>query len=64
MLIALLVFVTVASMVACHWIAASRGGNGVFWGVMGVVFGPLAIPFAFRAKPKPKPKFTAARPAQ
>lgn len=52
MVIALLVLVTLASVVACHWIAASRGGNAVFWGVMGFVFGPLAIPFAFKAKPK------------
>lgn len=52
MVIAVLVLVTLASIVACHWIAASRGGNGVFWGVMGFLFGPLAIPFAFKAKPK------------
>ena len=52
MVIALIVVVTVASLVACHWIAASRGGNAVFWGVMGALFGPVAIPFAFRAKPK------------
>jgi len=60
MAIAIIVIVTVASLVACHWIAASRGGNAVFWGVMGAVFGPIAIPFAFKAKPKR----TAVRPTE
>lgn len=60
MLIAVLVLVMFASVVTCHWIAASRGGNGVFWGVMGFLFGPFAIPFAFTAKPKP----AAAQPAE
>ncbi len=50
MIIAVIALVTLASIVACHWIAASRGGNAVFWGTMGFLFGPLAIPFAFRAK--------------
>ena len=40
------------SGVACHAIAKSRGGNPVFWGVMGLVFGPLAIPFVFLGKTK------------
>jgi hypothetical protein len=52
MIIAAFFLVTVASLVACHLIARGRGGNAVFWGVMGAVFGPFAIPFAFRAKPK------------
>lgn len=34
----------------CHFIARNRGANAVFWGVMGVLFGPLAIPFAFLSK--------------
>ena len=42
-----------ASIAACHAIAKRRGGNPVFWGVMGALFGPLAIPFAFfLSKPK------------
>ena len=40
------------SVVACHTIAKRRGANRVFWGVMGALFGPLAIPFAFLAKPR------------
>jgi len=33
-----------ASVAACHAIAKRRGGNPVFWGVMGLLFGPLAMP--------------------
>jgi hypothetical protein len=40
------------SVVACHVIANRRGGNPVFWSVMGLLFGPLAIPFALLARPK------------
>ena len=52
MLITIALLLTVVSVVACHMIAKSRGGDAVFWGVMGFLFGPFAIPFAFRAKPK------------
>ena len=47
-----LLLVTLASIFACHQIAKSRGAKPVFWGVMGALFGPLAIPFVFFAKPK------------
>lgn len=43
--------VIVASAVACHYIAKSRDANFVFWGLMGALFGPFAIPFAFFSKP-------------
>jgi len=46
------VLLLLASVVACHAIAKRRGGNPVFCGLMGLLFGPLAIPFAFRARPK------------
>jgi len=55
MLLAITLILTVVSVVACHMIAKSRGGDAVFWGVMGLLFGPFAIPFAFRAKPKTRP---------
>lgn len=42
----------VASAVVCHGIAKHRGADPVFWGVMGALFGPLAIPFALFARPK------------
>jgi len=41
----------IISAVICHLVARNRGTNAVFWGVMGAVFGPLAIPFVFFAKP-------------
>ena len=41
-----------ASVVACHAIAKRRGRNPVFWGLMGLLFGPLAIPFAAAARLK------------
>ncbi|MCP3872603.1 MAG: hypothetical protein GY699_05525 [Desulfobacteraceae bacterium] len=31
-------------------IAEKRGAKVMFWAIMGEVFGPLAIPFAFFAK--------------
>lgn len=37
--------------VLCHYIASRRGVKPVFWGAMGSVFGPLAVPFVFMAKP-------------
>jgi len=46
------VLLLLASVVACHAIAKWRGGNPVFWGAMGLLFGPFAIPFAFLARPK------------
>jgi uncharacterized membrane protein len=50
-LVALFVVVNIACIVLCHQIAKSRGAKPVFWGVMGALFGPLAIPFAFLSKP-------------
>lgn len=43
-----------ASIICCHIIAKRRGSNPVFWGVMGALFGPLAIPFAFISKARDK----------
>ena len=47
--IALLV-VTLASAIICHMIAKKRGRKPVFWGVMGALFGPIAIPFIFLSR--------------
>ena len=52
LLMALLLF---ASVVAWHAIAKRRGRNPVFWGLMGLLFGPLAIPYVLVARPK-RPK--------
>lgn len=43
--------IVIGCAIFCHNIAKSRGANPVFWGVMGLVFGPLAIPFVFMSKP-------------
>lgn len=51
MFLLVLILITLASVIVCYLIAARRGGNGVYWGVMGLLFGPFAIPFAFYAKP-------------
>ena len=44
-------FVSFVSIFICHFIAKRRGLRPVFWGVMGGLFGPLAIPFVYLAKP-------------
>ena len=50
--ILLMALVLLASVVACHAIARRRGRNPVFWGLMGLLFGPLAIPFALLELPR------------
>jgi len=47
MYIAVFVLILIASAVICHFVAKRKGKRPVFWGVMGGVFGPLAIPFVF-----------------
>lgn len=48
----ILFIVTLMSILVCHLIAKKRGLRPVFWGAMGLAFGPLAIPFVCFAKPK------------
>jgi hypothetical protein len=48
--IAVYISIFIISAVICHFVAKHRGSRAVFWGVMGAVFGPLAIPFVFFAK--------------
>ena len=48
--IAILFSIYLLSIVVCHFLARHRGANPVFWGVMGAIFGPLAIPFVFMAR--------------
>jgi hypothetical protein len=47
----LLLAINIASVFICHRIARIRGVNPVLWGILGALFGPLAIPFALMAKP-------------
>jgi energy-coupling factor transporter transmembrane protein EcfT len=46
------VALSILSIFVCHFIAKRRGANPVFWGLMGAIFGPLAIPFAFLSRPQ------------
>ncbi len=39
-----------ASIITCHTLAKRRGRDPVFWGLMGALFGPLAIPFIYFRK--------------
>lgn len=48
--VVLIVGVFLVSAVVCHFIAKQRGRDPVFWGVMGAVIGPLAIPLVFLSK--------------
>ncbi|VAW55969.1 hypothetical protein MNBD_GAMMA07-681 [hydrothermal vent metagenome] len=50
MYIAIFVLTFIMSAVICHFVAKSKGKRPVFWGVMGGVFGSLAIPFVFLLK--------------
>ncbi|HWK74997.1 MAG TPA: hypothetical protein VNQ81_12040 [Povalibacter sp.] len=46
----LLLLLNLVGIVVCHGVARSRGSRKVvFWTTMGVLFGPLAIPFVLRA---------------
>jgi len=40
-----------ASTVVCYFVAKQRGAKVSYWVALGVVLGPLAIPFVFMAKP-------------
>ena len=52
MYIAIGLAIIIVSAMTCHYVAKQRQANPVFWGVMGIIFGPFAIPFAFFAKAK------------
>ena len=55
-MIPLLIVVTLLSMAACHTIAGLRSANQLKWLLIGLLFGPFAIPFAFFAKPTRIPR--------
>lgn len=50
MAIAVLVAIALICGVICHTIAKRRGAAPMFWGAMGVIFGPLAIPLVFLSR--------------
>ena len=45
-------------IVLCYQIAKMRQSNARFWGLMGLLFGPLALPFVFFSTPKKPEKQT------
>ena len=47
-----LIFITLVSMVLAYFIAEKRGADSVFWVIMALLFGPLALPFLYFSKPK------------
>jgi len=48
---ALLMF-SALSIYLCYSVAKSKKANVTFWVTMGLLFGPLALPFVFFAKPR------------
>lgn len=52
MAVYLLVGITILSVVICYYAAKHRGLSRPYWIFLGALFGPLAIPFVFLAKPK------------
>lgn len=59
MTVLLLVFVICTAV--CYFVAKKHRADVPFWVVMGVMLGPLAVPFVFFSKPKPLAKLTLAR---
>jgi len=52
-LFVILLLLNLIGVIACNTIAKSRGSRHVvFWTIMGVIFGPFAIPFVFRFTPR------------
>ena len=50
--ILLSLFMILVCAALCHHLAALKNTDPVFWGVMGILFGPFAIPFVLLAKPR------------
>jgi len=52
----ILLILNILSIFVCFFIAKKRSAKASFWGLMGALFGPLAIPFVFLAKPVSTPE--------
>ena len=50
MLVSFVIAVALLFGALLSYIAQRRGTNHVFWAVMGICFGPLALPFVFFTK--------------
>ena len=51
-MIPFLIIITLCSILFVYLIAEKRAENKKFWVIMGLFFGPLAIPFVFFSKTK------------
>lgn len=49
---AVLTFVVLLSVAVCYAVAKSRSADTRFWSLLGLLLGPLAIPFVFFSRPK------------
>jgi len=47
-----LAVLNIMSVYMCYIIAKDRDASPRFWGWMGLLFGPFALPFVFFSKPK------------
>ncbi|MBD3670474.1 MAG: hypothetical protein HUJ29_06840 [Gammaproteobacteria bacterium] len=45
--VALTLVSSIVSAFICYYLARRKQANYTFWAVMGIAFGPLAIPFAY-----------------
>ena len=48
----ILSLICIACAYLCWTVADKRGGNTLFWAVMGALLGPIAVPFVFLLKKK------------
>jgi hypothetical protein len=49
MTFALILLICIICATVCHLVAKDYGLRPVFWGMLGLLFGPLAIPFVYLA---------------
>lgn len=47
-----LITINLISVLICYFIAKRRKAKVVFWVLVSLILGPLAVPFVFLAKPK------------
>lgn len=50
MVLILLLVASIVSAAVCYFIAKKRGADPFFWGTMGILLGPFAIPFVYLGK--------------
>ncbi len=48
---AVLIFINIISVIICFLVSRHRKANTLFWSLVAVLVGPLAIPFVIFSKP-------------